>query len=183
MLLVAIFVFIRLHFAACLKFENADSTQNFLPSGISHLKTESMIKSYSDRFSKGERASPFHLHTVVFAIKKLRMDELRIKLEDISDPFSSNYGNHLTRSQITSLTSNFEGKSMLIRFLENHSQRSNELMKILKVTPYGDFVFAQASVKLWESFFDTEFFFFHSKNLENSKDLPKKGNNFCTEHI
>ena len=147
--------------------ESAKVNENALNGDFSHLKVESMMESYSERFLKEQRASPSHQHTVVFALEKLHMDELRVKLEDISDPFSPNYGKHLTRVQITNMTSNFEGRSKLLRFLENHSRRYNEEVKIVKVTPYSDFVFAETSVKLWESFFDTEFFFFRMKNQKN----------------
>ena len=156
------------------KMESANVNENTQNGGISHLKVESMTESYSKRFLREQRASPSHLHTVVFAIKKLHMDELRVKLEDISDPFSPNYGKHLTRVQITNMTSNFEGRSKLLRFFENHSQQQTvEAVKIVKVTPYSDFVFAEASVKLWESFFDTEFFFFRMKNQKNRIPLDE----------
>ena len=147
--------------------ESAKVNENVLNGDFSHFKVESMMESYSERFLKEQRAPPSHQHTVVFAIKKLHMDELRVKLEDISDPFSPNYGKHLTRVQITNMTSNFEGRSKLLLFLENHSRRYKETVNIVKVTPYSDFVFAEASVKLWESFFDTEFFFFRMKNQKN----------------
>ena len=143
--------------------ESKSAELNKIPQGA-RMKVDRMIGSYSKHFTKGQRAPSSHLHTVVFAIEKLRMEELRVKLEDISDPFSANYGKHMTRTQIANMTSNFEGRSKLVHYLENHPHRPNEVVKVLKATPYGDFVFAQASVKLWESFFNTEFFLFHKKN-------------------
>ena len=149
-----------------------------------HLKVESMSASYSNHFFKGERAASSHLHTVIFAIQKLRMDELRVKLDDIANPFSINYGKHMSKVQISEMTSNREGSAALVRFLESHWHHSSEKVQILKMAQTEDFIAARASVKLWEIFFNTEFYQFHSKKATRSmKNGYKSFVLFCIVYL
>ena len=137
-----------------------------------HVKAESLVKSYSVHFMKGNRAPGSELHTVVFAIKKKEIAKLTKMLEDISNPFSANYGKHLKKHQVTDLTSNLEGSNKLLHFLENHPLATNGgVIEILKMTPNKDYITARAPVELWEHFFNTEFFLFHRKQ-DNKGMIP-----------
>jgi len=136
---------------------------------LSHLKIESLIPSYSNNFKKGQRASASQLHTVVFAIKKKQVAMLTKILDDISNPFSPNYGKHLTMEEVTQMTSNLEGSHKLLNFLENHPPANDgRRMEVLKMTPNKDYITAQAPVELWESFFNTEFYEFQHKKLDKN---------------
>mmetsp|Transcript_9640 Transcript_9640/g.13258 ORF Transcript_9640/g.13258 Transcript_9640/m.13258 type:complete len:256 (+) Transcript_9640:340-1107(+) len=108
------------------------------------------------------------MHTVVFAIQKLRMDELRSILDDISNPFSTNYGNHLTRAEVTKITSNPEGSRKVLQFLENHSHSSGQV-EVVEMTPNKDYITARATVAHWEEIFKTEFHYYHSKKSESQQ--------------
>ena len=145
------------------------STSDTKPEKKSHVKFESLIKSYSKNFRRGPRALATELHIVVFAIKKMQIVKLTKILDDISNPFSSNYGKHLTRSQVTELTLNLEGSNQLLHFLENHRSATNGgKMEVLKMTPNKDYITVRAPVELWESFFRTEFYFFQRKRCGNN---------------
>lgn len=146
------------------------SNSNLQVSPLRHVKVDSLLENYSRRFAKMSRASPTHLHTVVFAIKKLRMDELRDILDDISNPLSINYGKHLTDKEINDLTTNVDGSRKLLNFLENHSM-GNAGVEVLKMTPKKDYVTARASVGLWERFFNTEFY--HFERIDDLKHQQK----------
>ena len=138
---------------------------------------EEMLPSHSNRFEKGVRARSTHLHTVIFAVNKIRMDELRSILDDISNPFSANYGNHLTRAQVSALTTNVEGSQKLLTFLENHAHGDGRV-EILEMTPNKDYITTRASVAQWESFFHTEFYEFHRKVSTESQNKNNEGSHF-----
>ena len=138
----------------------------------SHVEVESMrpVSSEEHRFVKGSRAPSTMLHTVVFAVHKIRMDELRTRLDEISDPFSASYGNHLTRAEATAITANLEGSRKLLHFLETFPTTSSSSgggsdrrVEVLETTPNSDYITARASIELWEQFFDTEFNLYHYK--------------------
>ena len=143
---------------------------------------EEMLPSHSNRFEKGGRAQSTHLHTVIFAVNKIRMDELRSILDDISNPFSANYGNHLTRAQVSALTTNVEGSQKLLTFLENHAHGDGRV-EILEMTPNKDYITARASVAQWESFFHTEFYEFHRKASSEPQNKNNQGSHFNSSLI
>ena len=146
----------------------------------SHVKMESMLPSHLFRYDKGIRAQTNHLHTVIFAVKKLNMDVLQSMLDDISNPFSVNYGNHLSRAEVSKLTSNVEGSQKLLRFLENHHHRlrNDGRVEVLQMTPNKDYITARASVAQWESFFNTEFYLFHRKENVGQENKIEEGWHF-----
>jgi len=133
-----------------------------------YIKMESMIGGYSIRFEKRLRVIGSQMHTVVFAIQKLRMDKLRSILNDISNPFSANYGNHLTRAEVTKLTSNPKGSKNLLQFLKNHTHYTGNV-EVLTMTPSKDYITARAAIAHWEEIFKTNFFYFHSRQVESQK--------------
>ena len=129
----------------------------------SYVKMETMIEDFSNRFTKGSRAPSSQLHTVVFAVKKYGINQLRDILDDISDPYSLNYGNHLTREEVTKLTINIEGSNHLLLFLRNLSSVDGHV-EIISTTNNMDYITARAPVKLWERILNAELYQFHSKN-------------------
>ena len=138
----------------------------------SHVKVEKLIEGYSSRFTRKSRAHPSDLHTVVFAVKKLRMDDLRSILDDIANPFSANYGNYLSSKEVDDMTTNHEGSQRILHFLENHSLGEGRV-EVLKTTPKKDYITARAPVRLWEAFFATEFHHFERKDgLRSGREEP-----------
>ena len=128
----------------------------------SFKKMDILPSSYTEIVKKGRRALSSQPHTVVFAIKKLGMDKLQTILEDISDPNSPNYGNYMTRDQINAMTANPEGSSKVLHSLGHYSV-DEEKVEVLASTPNNDFITARASIRLWENFFNTEFYVFERK--------------------
>lgn len=136
----------------------------------SFIKMETMIEDFSSRFTKSSRAPSSQLHTVVFAVKKLKIDQLRDILDDISDPHSFNYGKHLTREEATKLTINIEGSNQLLYFLRNLSSIDGHV-EIISTTSNVDYVTARAPVKLWERVFNAELYQFYSKSERKLEGL------------
>ena len=81
---------------------------------IHHIfrETAAGLSSRTD-LTKTSRASPDHIHEVVFAIQGNRMDDLTELLHDISDPNSENYGQHMTRAEIEQINSNSAARDIV----------------------------------------------------------------------
>ena len=117
-----------------------------------HLKTR-------DDLVKKARVHNEVIHEVIFVIKQRNMKELSRILNDVSDPLSVNYGQHLSRDEVSSLTSNPESLSLVSSFLEESGAR------IKGVTIDGDFVTCEAPISVWESLLNTEFYSFQQTKL------------------
>eukprot|EP01036_Dinobryon_divergens_P028582 gene28582-37547_t len=136
-------------------------------------KMDSLPNSHTEKYTRGHRATSSQRHTVTFAIKKLNMDQLQANLDDISNPFSVNYGNYKTREELNAITANHEGSSKLLHALRHHSV-GEDTVEVLSVTPNQDYITARASVQLWENFLNTEFYFFERK--ADTKSRSKSSN-------
>ena len=104
---------------------------------------------------KGERIRHDRNHQVVFCIRQNNMDELIRILHDVSDPLSSNYGQHLTREEVADLTSNPESRDAVVSYLNLIGA------SVISETLSGEYITANATVAVWEVMFNTEFFTFH----------------------
>ena len=102
-----------------------------------------------------ERPSSDHIHEVIFVIPPMNMDELTRILYDVSDPLSASYGQHLTREEVTTLTSNPESRDIVMKYLQSKGAVN------ISETLYGDYIIASARIEVWEEMFDTEFYIFH----------------------
>jgi tripeptidyl-peptidase-1 len=115
--------------------------------------------------AKQSRVSPEINHEVVFVIKQRNIEELKRILHDVSDMYSSNYGKHRTRQEVADLTANPISRDYLISFLT--SKGAN----IVSETLSGEYVTANAPIRLWEEIFHTEFFIFH--RTQDAKHVDK----------
>jgi hypothetical protein len=115
---------------------------------------------------KGSRADTSAVHEVVFEVQMKNMDELRALVDDISDVHSPNYGNHLTREELSEMVSNPEATDVLTGYLTNYStivnidapvtDDSNNIV-VVNITRDGRFITAQAALSIWEHMFNAEF--------------------------
>ena len=129
---------------------------------ITHAFRETTMESPMDiNIVKGLRASLSEPHDLVFNIRPRNMDELQRILYDVSDPASTNYGNHLSRENIIDLTSNVDSCKEVIAYLETAGA------SILSEDFAGGFITARGSVSLWESMLNTEFY---SYSLQPGRD-------------
>ena len=104
---------------------------------------------------KQDRASPEHVHEIMFGIQQRNTDVLTERLHDISDPDSSNYGRHMTREEIEEISSNPESRDAVVRYLEESGAT------VISQSHHGEYVTAHAPISLWEELLNTEFFLFH----------------------
>jgi tripeptidyl-peptidase I len=99
-----------------------------------------------------DRVHGASVHEVVFVIRQRNMEELTGILHSISDPESPNYGQHLTREKVTSMTMNPESRDAVLSYLSSVGS------KVTSVTRGGDFIIAEAPVAVWEDLFKAKFF-------------------------
>jgi tripeptidyl-peptidase-1 len=114
------------------------------------------------------RAPAEAIHDVVFAVRQKNLDEVKTILEDVSDPFSPNYGQHLTREEVADLTSNPEARDSVVAYLTTEVGAT-----IVQESAYGEYIMARASVSVWEKLFDTEFYTY--KQTEINSDSSTAG--------
>lgn len=93
-----------------------------------------------------------HIHDVILVVQPRNMQELTRQLHDISDPTSQNYGRHLSKEQVTSLTRNVESLDAIVSYL-----RSNGASTVSQSSS-GDFINAKAPIAVWEKMFNTKFY-------------------------
>jgi tripeptidyl-peptidase I len=99
-----------------------------------------------------DRVHGASVHEVVFVIRQRNMEELTGILHVVSDPESPNYGQHLSREKVISMTSNPEARDAVLSYLSSIGS------KVKSVTRGGDFIVAEAPVAVWEKSFKAEFF-------------------------
>lgn len=123
-----------------------------------HMETSK----YEDRddFVKIGYANDEEMHEVVFAVKQRNTEKIHDMLMEVSNPKSAKYGNYLTRAEVGNLTANVEATEIVTAFLKDSGA------KVVKKTPYGEYISAVAPVKLWEKLFATTFYSFH--HVENA---------------
>ena len=106
------------------------------------------------------RRSPVHhhyKHEVTFVLRQNNLDQLVRVLHDVSDPASSNYGQHWSSEQVAGLTRNIEARDSIIAYL--HKKGAS----IITESPRGDYITALAPVSIWEEVLNTQFFTFHQR--------------------
>jgi subtilase family serine protease len=117
---------------------------------------------------KLNRISPETDHKVIFVIKQRNLEELKRILHDVSDPSSINYGKHKTRQEVADLTANLISRDYLVSYLT--SVGATDLSETLD----GEYVTANAPIRLWEEMFHTEFFMFHqTQDLDRIKKFVR----------
>jgi len=109
--------------------------------------------------SKTPNPSPDTHHKVVFAIKQKRLKKIERILFHVSDPHSQAYGKFLSRSEVAELTSNINSTEAVLEAL-----RRIDGVVIFSVSIYGEYIAAIAPVFIWESLFQSKFYYFYHKN-------------------
>ena len=110
---------------------------------------------------KLDRAAKDAIHTVVFVVPQNNMTELTRILHDVSDPLSSNYGQHLTREEVANLTANMGSRDAIVSYLNTKNA------SVISETLSGEYITANAPVGVWEEMFNTEFFTFQQTQQDN----------------
>jgi tripeptidyl-peptidase I len=128
-----------------------------------HMETN-MFESRDD-FTKVGYAEDATEHEVVFAVNQRNLDQLETFFFEVSNPKSAKYGKYMTRGQVANMTANVEGTEFVSKFLTEKG------VKVVKTTPYGEYITAKAPISLWEKMFATTFYTF--KNTDTKKSVNR----------
>eukprot|EP00428_Durinskia_dybowskii_P077997 CAMPEP_0170358432 /NCGR_PEP_ID=MMETSP0117_2-20130122/2227_1 /TAXON_ID=400756 /ORGANISM="Durinskia baltica, Strain CSIRO CS-38" /LENGTH=223 /DNA_ID=CAMNT_0010612645 /DNA_START=78 /DNA_END=745 /DNA_ORIENTATION=+ len=116
------------------------------------LRTKPFSLTEREDLELGERVPKGAKHRVVFARKQRNVKQLKEKLDAISNPFSSIYGQHMSRDEVAELSSDSTASEAINSFLDNHG------IERIKTSRYGDYVTAEATIAVWEDVFQTKFY-------------------------
>lgn len=102
-------------------------------------------------------------HKVVIVRKQNNLPLLERMLMDVSNPKSAKYGKHLTKSQISKITSNNGATVAIKEFLLGQG--------ILEInsTRYDDYIIAEAPISEWERILSAQFYEFEHINVKGKK--------------
>ena len=111
---------------------------------------------YSTRhdITRKQRASPEANHKCVIAIKFQNQELLLETLMKVSNPESPEYGQYLSRTEISSLISNPAATTAVVSYLRGQG------FEDIEVSKYGEFITVQAPISKWEHALSTEFHHF-----------------------
>ena len=105
------------------------------------------------------------IHELVFIVQERNIDELERILLDISDPASSNYGNHLKRQDIIDLTSDPVSHKEVTTYLERAGAT------VVEREATSSHITARGSIDLWNRMLNTEFYSFSSFHTNGNSEL------------
>ena len=118
-----------------------------------------------DDLLRQHRVHHDHIHEVTFVIQQRNMEQLTEVLHDVSNPMSTNYGQHMTKEEVTNMTSNPEAHKAVTTYL--HSIGAIVISNSLG----SEYIRASASISVWEKTFDTLFFEFHQIQLNGNTEI------------
>ena len=129
----------------------------------SHVFQESipLLSSRRDLTRKG-RVHQEQTHEIIFVMKQKNTDKLIRFLDDVSDPRSVNFGRHMTREEINTLTAIPGARAALLKYLQCNGAT------VTSETSSGDYIKAVAAISTWEKVLNTEFYTFH-RTLEDGR--------------
>ena len=129
----------------------------------SHIFMESIphLDSRID-LSKKHRMDSDYMHTVVFVTTQNNSEELLRILHDVSDPASVNYGQHLSREDVTKMTINAEAFDSVVKFVNSRGA------SVVSKTLNGEYITCDAPLSVWEGMFNCEFFMFHQSGKDDA---------------
>ena len=105
---------------------------------------------------------------LVFFIHPKNFVKLIQILHDVSDPTSSNYGNHLTRQEVIDLTSNPYSHNEVVAYLSDAGAIVvEEQLSVGLIT-------ARSEIGLWERMLNTEFYSYSFRRGPGDNDVENK---------
>lgn len=102
----------------------------------------------------GQRVSKDSIHRIDFVIKYRNIKQLEEALTSVSNPHSSEYRKHWTRSQIAELTADKVASRKVVKFFEKHK------INIIWRSAHEEHITAEASIDTWETILNTKFYSF-----------------------
>jgi subtilase family serine protease len=122
-----------------------------------HVFKESIPLLSSRRdLARKDRVHHEQTHEIIFVLRQKNTDTLIRFIDDVSDPRSVNFGQHMTREEINNLTVIPEARTALLKYLF-----SNGAIVTSETLLSGDYIKASAAISTWERVLNTQFYTFH----------------------
>jgi tripeptidyl-peptidase I len=122
-----------------------------------HVFKESIPLLSSRRdLARKDRVHHEQTHEIIFVLRQKNLDKLIRFIDDVSDPRSVNFGQHMTKEEIDTLTVIPDARTALLKYL-----RSNGANVTSETFLSGDYIKASAAISTWERVLNTEFYTFH----------------------
>ena len=109
---------------------------------------------------KKDRMLAAYNHELIFRIQQNSEGRIKEILEDVSDPNSANYGQHLSPEEVAAITDNSVSREFVLTYLAAAGAT------VIAQTLYGEYLTARASISVWEELLDTEFYEFHYRESD-----------------
>lgn len=109
---------------------------------------------------KKDRMLAAYNHELIFRIQQNSEGRIKEILEDVSDPNSANYGQHLSPEEVSAITDNSVSREFVLTYLAAAGAT------VIAQTLYGEYLTARASISVWEELLDTEFYEFHYRESD-----------------
>jgi len=120
------------------------------PSGTTARATFTI---HTDAFALLGKASGTLQHRLIFAVQQRNTAQLEQLVLAVSDPTSPSYGQHLTRSEVATLTADPAATAAVLAFLNRTAG-----VRLVKVSLHGEYVVAVAPLAVWEELLTAAFF-------------------------
>jgi subtilase family serine protease len=122
--------------------------------------------------ARGNRISGVHLHEVVIVIRQRNINQLISLLDESSNQSSLKYGKHLSREEVTTLTSNPSSRDTVVSYLRTYGAT------VVSETIDGDFLTVSASIAVWEEVFNTKIFAFNHTRKNGYKSMTVRAEEY-----
>lgn len=122
--------------------------------------------------AKGNRMSGDHLHEVIFVIRQRNINQLISLLDESSNQSSLKYGKHLSREQVTTLTSNPSSRDTVVSYVRTYGAT------VVSETIDRDFLTVSASIAVWEEVFNTKIFAFYHTRKNGYKSMTVRAEEY-----
>ena len=106
-----------------------------------------------------------HMHELIFVLRHKNVNQITAILHNISNVSSQNYGHHLSKEQIDSLTSNQESRAVVVSCLLSIGA------SVASETQNWEHVTATAPVGIWENFFQSTFYKYYLQHDGSRKEF------------
>jgi tripeptidyl-peptidase I len=104
-----------------------------------------------NKFKFVSKPEPHISNQLIFAVTQHGQSELEARLKLVSDPTSPDYGKYLTRQQIAAMTTDATRTDTIVNYLTKSGAT------ITRITKYGEYIIAEAPIKVWDSMLSTSF--------------------------
>jgi Pro-kumamolisin, activation domain len=93
------------------------------------------------------------IHQIIFGVKRLNMGTISAMLDDISNPFSDNYGQYLNKHQLNDIISNPVAVNTILSYFASSVPEA----RVVARSQFNEYITLEAPVSVWNKVLQTTF--------------------------